>query len=35
VAEVAVSLSGPCDANVAANAARIYEVLKTEEATFR
>ncbi|KAF5841375.1 tRNA synthetases class II (A)-domain-containing protein [Dunaliella salina] len=34
VAEVAIALSGPCDPNVAANAARIYDVLKTEEATF-
>lgn len=35
IAEVVVSLSGPCDANVAKNAARIYDVLKSEEATFR
>ncbi|KAJ9522486.1 hypothetical protein QJQ45_008228 [Haematococcus lacustris] len=34
VAEVAVSLSGPCDPQLAANAPRIYDVLRQEEAVF-
>jgi len=35
VAEVAVALSGACDPEVAANAARIYEELEGEETRFR
>ncbi|KAJ9522153.1 hypothetical protein QJQ45_005132 [Haematococcus lacustris] len=34
VAEVAVSLSGPCDPQLATNAPRIYDVLRQEEAVF-
>lgn len=35
VAEVAVALSGACDPEVAANAARIYSELEGEETRFR